>query len=319
MAIFEDIATFRQHHSGCVATIGKYDRMHLGHQQVLRTLCERARAHGLPAVAVLSEPQPEEFFAPELAPARLTHFQDKIEFLTQVGVDAVYRLNFDRALSEVSAESFVDDFLVAGLGIKTLIVGDDFRFGKARQGDFQLLREKGAEAGFEVIKEEPCRVNGTRVSSTLVRESLQQGDCERARQLLGRYYSISGQVIDGKKLGRELGAPTANLALEMARLPVSGIYSVLVELNGNILQGIASAGYNPTVETGEVPRLEVNIFDFNEDIYGEHIKVSFVSKLRDEVRFDDLQALKKQIALDIEQARNFFASGAVNAAGQVNG
>lgn len=303
MNVYTDFPAFRAAHDSCVATIGKYDGLHIGHQHVVDTLCRVAREKALPAVVILSEPHPEEFFAGEAAPARLSQFQDKVDFLLNHGVDAIYRMTFDRALCDMSAEEFVQQYLVTGLHVKTLIVGDDFRFGKNRTGDFQFLVEQGRQHQFDVIREEPCLLNGKRVSSTLVREALQEGNCESVYALLNRYFSIGGMVEEGKKLGRELGTPTANIALQGRQLPLQGIFSVLVKLGERQLKGVASVGFNPTVESSSIPKLEVHIFDFNEDIYGEHLEVSFVKKLRDEVAYPDIDALKKQIALDIQQAR----------------
>jgi len=275
---------------------------------VLDTLNGIAKQQGLPAVVILSEPHPEEFFAGNKAAPRLTGFEDKVEFLLAHGVDAIFKMHFDQTLSNLSAEDFIQQYLVDGLGVHTLIVGDDFRFGHGRRGDFDLLVEKGRDNGFKVMREGSCELAGERVSSTLVRQYLQQGDCEKVRQLLGRYYSIGGNVVSGKQLGRELGTPTANIALDFDKLPLHGIFSVLVTHRDRQLQGVASIGFNPTIDDSRIPRLEVFLFDFDEDIYGEHLSVSFVKKLRDEYAFPDLDALKKQISVDIEQARDSLDS-----------
>jgi len=308
MSVYTDFAAFRASHNGCVATIGKYDGLHIGHQHVLDTLNGIARQQGLPAVVILSEPHPEEFFAGDKAAPRLTGFEDKVEFLLAHGVDAIFKMHFDQTLSNLSAEDFIQQYLVDGLGVHTLIVGDDFRFGHGRRGNFDLLVEKGRDNGFKVMREGSCELAGERVSSTLVRQYLQQGDCEKVRQLLGRYYSIGGNVVSGKQLGRELGTPTANIALDFDKLPLHGIFSVLVTHRDRQLQGVASIGFNPTIDDSRIPRLEVFLFDFDEDIYGEHLSVSFVKKLRDEYAFPDLDALKKQISVDIEQARDSLDS-----------
>jgi riboflavin kinase/FMN adenylyltransferase len=308
MSVYSDFASFRQAYPHCVATIGKYDGLHIGHQQVLDTLLRLAGEEGLPAVVILSEPHPEEYFAGANAAPRLTRFEDKVDFLLGHGIDGVFRLDFNDTLCELSAEDFITRYLVAGLGVKTLIIGDDFRFGKNRIGDFDLLVARGRELGFDVIRELGCELNGERVSSTLVRHYLQQGECEKVRQLLGRYYSISGEVVAGKKLGRELGTPTANIALGFSKLPLHGIFSVLVRRDAEELQGVASIGFNPTVEDSGIPRLEVFLFDFEGDLYGEQLSVSFVKKLRDEETYPDLETLKAQIAVDIDQARQSLAA-----------
>ncbi len=303
MSIFRDFSSFRAEHDACVATIGKYDGLHLGHQHVVESLRASAKARNLPSVVILSEPHPEEYFAGDKAPPRLSRFQDKVDFLLSNGVDAIYKMTFDKALCELSALDFIQQFLVDGLHVSTLIVGDDFRFGHKRSGDFSLLQEKGLELGFEVLREEPCLVEGERVSSTLVRQALMQGDFETVRNYLGRNYVITGKVEEGKKLGRELGIPTANLMLESSKLPLHGIFSVKVQHEDRTLLGVASVGYNPTVENIDIPKLEVFLFDFDEDIYGETLHVEFVQKLRDEKTFDNLDALKTQMEKDIEEAR----------------
>jgi len=303
MSIFSEFSSFKAEYDACVATIGKYDGLHLGHQHVVESLRAIAKARNLPSVVILSEPHPEEYFAGDKAPPRLSRFQDKVDFLLSNGVDAIYKMTFDKALCELSALDFIQQFLVDGLHVSTLIVGDDFRFGHKRNGDFSLLQEKGLELGFEVLREEPCLVEGERVSSTLVRQALMQGDFEAVRNYLGRNYVITGKVEEGKKLGRELGIPTANLMLESSKLPLHGIFSVKVQHEDRTLLGVASVGYNPTVENIDIPKLEVFLFDFDEDIYGETLHVEFVQKLRDEKTFDNLDALKTQMEKDIEEAR----------------
>jgi len=303
MSVFRDFSSFRAEHDACVATIGKYDGLHLGHQHVVESLLASAKARNLPSVVILSEPHPEEYFAGDKAPPRLSRFQDKVDFLLSNGVDAIYEMTFDKALCELSALDFIQQFLVDGLHVSSLIVGDDFRFGHKRSGDFSLLQEKGLELGFEVLREEPCLVEGERVSSTLVRQALMQGDFEAVRNYLGRNYVITGKVEEGKKLGRELGIPTANLMLGSSKLPLHGIFSVKVQHEDRTLLGVASVGYNPTVENIDIPKLEVFLFDFDEDIYGETLHVEFVQKLRDEKTFDNLDALKTQMEKDIEEAR----------------
>jgi riboflavin kinase/FMN adenylyltransferase len=303
MSIFSEFSSFKAEYDACVATIGKYDGLHLGHQHVVESLRAIAKARNLPSVVILSEPHPEEYFAGDKAPPRLSRFQDKVDFLLSNGVDAIYKMTFDKALCELSALDFIQQFLVDGLHVSTLIVGDDFRFGHKRSGDFSLLQEKGLELGFEVLREEPCLVEGERVSSTLVRQALMQGDFEAVRNYLGRNYVITGKVEEGKKLGRELGFPTANLMLGSSKLPLHGIFSVKVQHEDRTLLGVASVGYNPTVENIDIPKLEVFLFDFDEDIYGETLHVEFVQKLRDEKTFDNLDALKTQMEKDIEEAR----------------
>ena len=307
MQVIEHLPSFKEQYQHCVATIGKYDGMHYGHQSILRQVIDESRALGLPSLVILSEPQPEEFFRGEEAPARLNHFEDKVAFLESFGIDLVYRMNFDYALSQLSAERFISEVLVSGLGVKSLLVGDDFHFGKARQGNFELLESAGESLGFVVSAQEPCCQSGERVSSTLVRTYLELGDCERVKQLLGSYYNISGTVVQGKQLGRELGVPTANIHLGTKPLPLQGVFAVAVVVGGKQLLGVANIGYKPTVDQGKVASLEVHIFDFEKDIYGEHMQVSFLKKIRNEMKFSGLDALKEQIKIDIVQAKNILS------------
>jgi riboflavin kinase/FMN adenylyltransferase len=315
MKILNSLTAARRWSQNCVATIGKYDGMHLGHQRILDAVLAESARRKLPSLVILSEPQPEEFFAGAAAPPRLNHFQDKVDFLDDYGIDAVYRLRFDHALSQQGADAFVRDFLVAGLGLRSLAVGDDFRFGKNRGGDIALLRQLGAESGYDVTTVAPCIDAGERISSTLVRQRLAAGDCGRATRLLGRPYSIGGIVVEGRKLGRTLGAPTANIQLLTPGLPMTGIFAVRVSLPGNEFDGVASLGFNPTVDAGLPPALEVHVLDFKGDLYGDHLRVHFVRKLRDEQKFSGLPQLQQQIQKDIEQARAVLAESASEVAG----
>ena len=303
MQIFDSPDSLRQALGPSVATIGKYDGMHLGHQSILEAVKARAAGLHLPTVVILSEPQPEEYFAPDSAPPRLNHFDDKVDFLAGFGLDAVLRLRFDAAVSRCPAERFVMNYLVAGLGLKVLIVGDDFRFGQGRQGDFALLQQLGTLHGFDVACVPPCQVDGERVSSTRVRLCLAQGDCAAVARLLGRPYSMGGEVVRGRQLGRQLGVPTANIALGRSTLPASGVFAVHAECEGQWYKGVANLGVKPTVEDKPLPSLEVHLLDAAPELYGRHMRVHFLHKLRDERRFESLDALKKQIARDVQDAR----------------
>lgn len=308
MQIFDSPETAKAALGPCVATIGKYDGMHLGHQRILDVLLEQAQRHGMPSVVILSEPQPDEFFAPLTSPPRLNHFQDKVDFLAGYGVDAVLRLRFDAQVSQIPAGQFVDDFLLKRLGVSTLVIGDDFRFGKNRQGDHALLQQMAVQRGFEVISVAPCCSGAERVSSTLIRQYLQSGDCARVAELLGRPYSIGGEVVLGRQLGSQLGVPTANVGLLTRSLPMTGVFAVHVEWNNRIYPGVANIGYKPTVSDERVPSLEVHLLDFDQDLYGDRIRVDFLYKLRDEMKFSGLDQLKQQIALDIAQAREVLGT-----------
>jgi riboflavin kinase / FMN adenylyltransferase len=311
MQVFDDLVAFGRCHDRCVATIGKYDGMHIGHQHILDQVKDLAAAHALPSLVILSEPQPEEFFAADRAPVRLNKFQDKVAFLQHYGIDVVYRLNFDEAMSRLAPETFVSDILAQGLGIRALVIGHDFRFGYRRTGDFNLLQAMGKSFDFDVYSQSAVYLENERVSSTLLRETLQAGNCEKVQRLLGRPYSISGEVIRGRQLGRQLGVPTANLAITVKALPLHGIFLAQVSCSQGCFNAIASVGYNPTVEAIASPRLEVHLFDFDGDLYGETITVSFLGKLREELKFKDISELSQQMQLDLAQARAYFASGQV--------
>ncbi|MBN4075384.1 MAG: bifunctional riboflavin kinase/FMN adenylyltransferase [SAR86 cluster bacterium] len=308
MQVFDNLKALRSAYPHCVLTIGKYDGMHLGHQQILQRVKTVAAELKLPSLVVLSEPQPEEFFAGKNAPARLLSFADKLGFLEGIGIDLVYKMNFDQQLSELSAEDFISDILSQGLGTKALIVGDDFHFGKNRKGDFNLLQAQGNQLGFSVEAAKEYLNGGLRVSSTLLRKKLESGDCEAACKLLKRPYHLSGQVIKGQQLGRELGYPTANLKTGINKLALEGVFAVTAELGQRCIEGVASVGYKPTIEGVHDLTVEVFLLNFNEDIYGEKLTVHFHKKIRDQEKFPDLQVLKSHIADDVEKVKLYFSA-----------
>lgn len=310
MELIRGLHNLRPEHHGCVATIGNFDGVHLGHQAVLGQLNEKADALGLPAVVITFEPQPREYFAPDTAPPRLTRFREKLEALRRYGVRRVLVLPFNDRLARMPAEEFVQTVLVQGLGVKYLVVGDDFRFGRGREGSFGTLQAAGQAHGFQVAHMHTFHVDGARVSSTRIRQALEQGKMEEASRLLGRDYRMSGRVAHGEKLGRQLGFPTANLFLHRRATPLEGIFVVeIYGLDEEPLQGVASLGNRPTVE-GTRTLLEVYIFDFDQQIYGRHLQVSFLHKLRDQAKFDSLEALVAQIERDVDAARAWFARAA---------
>lgn len=293
---------------GCVATIGNFDGVHLGHQAVLGQLAEKAAALCLPTVLITFEPQPMEYFVPDKVPARLTRFREKMQALQRYSVNYVCCLSFNAKLANLSAEAFIEQILVAKLGVKYLVVGDDFRFGKNRVGTFDMLVEAGKKYGFQVVSMHTFEIDAERVSSTRIRTALELGDMATAEKLLGRRYRMSGRVAHGEKLGRELGFPTANIHLHRQASPIQGIFIVEVfGLEQEPLQGVASIGTRPTVNETKA-LLEVYLFDFDQDIYGQHIQVSFLKKIRDEEKFDSLDALKDKIQNDVEQAQAYFAA-----------
>ncbi|MAR89509.1 MAG: bifunctional riboflavin kinase/FMN adenylyltransferase [Pseudomonadales bacterium] len=307
MELIRGVHNLRPRHRGCVATIGNFDGIHLGHQAIIRQVTDQARAHGLPATVMVFEPQPREFFAPEEAPARLMTFREKVEILAELGVDRVLCVKFDRRFCSQSAREFCDRILVQGLGIRHLVVGDDFRFGNDRAGDFRFLQTAGASQGFTVEHTHTYEWRGGRVSSTRVRERLEQSDFATAEVMLGRPFFMSGRVIHGQKLGRSIGVPTANLLPKRVQTPVTGVFAVEVQGLGPLQQGVANLGTRPTLG-GEQVRLEVHLLGFDGDIYGEHLRVLFRHKIRDEKKFDGLDALTAAIHQDIATAQAYFAN-----------
>lgn len=308
MELIRGLQNIRSEHHGCVATIGNFDGVHLGHQAVLGQLAEKAAELRLPTVLITFEPQPMEYFIPDKVPARLTRFREKMQALQRYSVDRVCCLSFNDKLANLSAQDFIEQVLVEKLGVKYLVVGDDFRFGQNRAGTFEMLKEAGKEHGFQVVSMHTFEIDAERVSSTRIRHALEKGEMTNAEKLLGRSYRMSGRVAHGEKLGRELGYPTANIHLHRQASPIQGIYVVEVfGLEQEPLQGVASIGTRPTINETKA-LLEVFLFDFNQDIYGRHIQVSFLKKLRDEEKFDSLEELTQQIQLDVEQAQAYFAA-----------
>ena len=296
-------------------TIGNFDGVHLGHQAMLTRLEEAAGRLGLTACVMIFEPHPREFFAPDKAPTRLTSLREKLELLAAAGVDRVQVCRFNFDFARISAEDFIVHVLQQGFGVRWILVGDDFRFGARRAGDFAMLKAFAGRCDFAVEEMPGYTVDGMRVSSTAVRKALAAGNLDLVKRLLGRSYSISGRVVKGNKLGRKIGFPTANIQLKHNRPPLSGIFVVEVEVEAHgstdlsppqALQGVASLGVRPTVHEGGKPVLEVYLFDFDRDIYGRHLQVRFLYKLRDEMKYPDLVTLTRQIGQDVEDARDYF-------------
>lgn len=307
MELIRGLHNIRQRHHGCVCTIGAFDGVHLGHHAVLDALMEQARERGLPSTVVVFEPLPREYFAPREAPARLMSFREKAKALADIGVDRLLRVKFDEALTHQTAEEFVGRILVDGLGMRFIMVGDDLRFGAGRQGDFGLLRKMGTDAGFDVARAPTLEIDGERVSSTRLRRVLEAGDFLLAERLLGRPYSISGKVVFGRQLGRTIGSPTANLELHRLRAPLSGVYAVWVHgIGAQPRPAVANVGTRPTVDDSIKANLEVHLLDFDGNLYGRHIEVEFLIHLREEQRFESIDALKTQIQRDIDTTRQYF-------------
>ena len=306
MKLIRGIHNLSQAPHGCVLTIGNFDGVHRGHQVLLQRLREEGQARGLPVVVMIFEPQPLELFASEKAPARLTRLREKLRYLAQCGVDYVLCVRFDRRFAALTAQNFVGDLLVDRLGVQFLAVGDDFRFGAGRQGDFLLLQKAGLEYGFDVTSTQTFCEGGVRISSTAIRQALAEDDLNSAANLLGRPFSISGRVVHGDELGRTIGFPTANLPLRRQVSPVKGVFAVEVTgLGDKPLPGVANIGTRPTV-AGVRQQLEVHVLDVVMDLYGRHIDVILRKKIRNEQRFASLDELKAQIARDELTAREFF-------------
>lgn len=308
MELIRGIHNLKPQLQGCVLSIGNFDGIHLGHRAVLSRLLQEAERLQVPSTVMTFEPQPAELFAGNNAPARLSRLRDKFVQLEKLNLDRLLCISFTYEFANLSANDFIEQLLIKKLNVKFLVIGDDFHFGYQRLGDFALLEEAGKKHGFEVVDTRSLSQDACRVSSTRIRSALAKGQLQQAEQMLGRKYSITGRVGHGKKLGRTIGVPTANLFLKRRVSPVSGVFVVSVlgvdEHSDKLYRGIANIGCRPTVN-GERQQLEVHIFDFEGDLYGRQLEVLLEKKLRDEVRFDSFAELKIQIDIDIQQARKW--------------
>ena len=303
----------------CALTIGNFDGVHRGHQAMLALLANEARHRGVASCVLTFEPHPRDFFAaragrPEIAPTRVTTLRDKLAELERCGIDQTVVLRFDARLAAMAPEAFIERVVQRGLGARYVLVGDDFRFGAQRAGDYALLDAAGEARGFDVARMQSYEVHGHRVSSSAVREALAQGDMERTAALLGRPYAISGHVLHGKKLGRDLGFATLNLRFAHARPAAMGIFVVRVHgLGAAALPGVASLGVRPTLDDGGRVLLETHVLDWpaaldSEGGYGRVVRVELLAKLHDERRYDGIEALRAGIAADVADARRWFAA-----------
>jgi len=298
---------------GCVATIGNFDGVHLGHRSIIRELADEGARRGLPVVVVLFEPQPLEYFRPEDAPPRLTRLREKLACMRDLPVDAVLLLRFTSEFAAMPPDTFIQKVLVDGLRVRHLLIGDDFRFGHRRSGDYSLLRAASAAAGFDVADTQSIQFDGVRVSSTLIRETLSASNMARATRLLGRPFFLCGRVIEGNRLGRSIGFPTANMRVLGKTAPISGVFAVTMDgIAAQPIPGVANIGVRPTLGGRDDIRLETHLFDFDANIYGKRVSVYFHHKIRDEQRFQDISALKKQITQDVLSARAYFEHHATN-------
>ncbi len=295
--------------SGSVLTIGNFDGVHVGHQQLINAAVEQGQRLGLPVVLVTFSPYPHDYFREENAPLRLQRLSEKILTLLPFSIDEVACLRFDARLANMSAQEFVSQLFVKQFKVKHVVVGDDFRFGKARQGNAELLVNMGEQLGFSVQQVDTVMISGERVSSSRVRNELKQGNCLQVKLLLGRYYRVVSRVVYGDQRGRQWGFPTANLPLFRDQSPLQGIYAVRVEGEDFTALGVASIGFRPVFRLKK-PLLEVFLLDFDRNIYGQRLCVDFVYKIRDEADFVSVDALRERIAQDVVEARAFFSENA---------
>ena len=306
MEFIRDLHNLHASHKGCVVTIGNFDGVHLGHQAIIRQLQAASTENHQPAGVVIFEPHPQEFLHPDRAPARLMRLREKLIYLRQSEIDRVVCLRFNRALSSLPAEDFIRNVLVNKLGVRHLIVGEDFRFGNKRKGDISTLTQSGKTYGFTLECTESCKIDGRRVSSSWAREVLEAGDMIQAEKLLGRPYAINGRVVHGDKRGRELGYPTINIDLHRLKSPVSGIFAARVHgLGSEPAEAVVSIGTRPMFG-GKTINLEAHLLDFDRDVYGVYVTVELLKQLRKEHMFDTINKLKVQMKNDVAEAREFF-------------
>lgn len=309
MRLIRGLAHLEPIQRGCVLTIGNFDGIHIGHQAIIRTVAERAKQFGLPTVVMIFEPQPSEYFSKTNAPARLMRLREKVACFAKLPVDSLVIVKFNRTFANLEPEDFIQKILLDKLKVRHLVIGDDFHFGKARRGNFELLKASGKRAGFSVENTQTYLLADIRISSTAIRDALQAGDLTLAERLLGRPYTIYGRVEHGDKLGRTLGFPTANIRLFRKNSPLQGVFAVeMLGITENAIQGVANIGTRPTLVSNNTLILETHLFNFDQDLYGRAVEIRFKKKIRSEQRFNNLDALKQQINHDIDTAKQFFAA-----------
>jgi len=308
MELIRGLHNLRPRHRGCAITVGAFDGIHRGHQAVLAHLRDKAGELGVPSVVIVFEPLPREYLRPLEAPPRVTNFRERVEALAETGIDRLLVLRFDETMRTSSAQGFVQSIFVDALGARYIALGDDFRFGNRREGDFEYIRQLAETYGYEVQRTPTLELHGERVSSTRVRKVLELGDFCTAEKLLGRPFTMKGKVVYGRQLGRQIGTPTANIRINRIRSPLSGVYAVRVDGPGLVqAAGVANVGVRPTIEEGLTANLEVHLLGQQCELYGERLTVRFVSKLREEMKFDSLDALKAAISHDKQQALEVLA------------
>ncbi|MDD5274647.1 MAG: bifunctional riboflavin kinase/FAD synthetase [Methylovulum sp.] len=308
MRVIRGLTHLETFKNGCVLTIGNFDGLHLGHRVVIKKLAERGKALGLPVVVMIFEPQPLEYFLKDNEPPRLMRLREKVLEFNSLPIDNLLIVRFNRHFANYEAEQFIDEILIKKLNVKHLVIGDDFHFGKARRGNFALLKAKGDRHGFQIEDTGSFQSAGLRVSSTLIRDALGAGDLIQAERLLGHGYSVCGRVAHGDKRGRTIGFPTANIKMFRKNAPVNGVFAVtLTGIDDLEFEGVANVGTRPTVDGGSKVILEAHLFNFDKEIYGRYVEVHFKQKIRDELRFNSLDDLKAQIVLDVAEAKAIFA------------
>jgi riboflavin kinase/FMN adenylyltransferase len=308
MQLIRGLSHLEPFKNGCVLSIGNFDGLHLGHRAVIRKLVERGKVLGLPVVIMFFEPQPLEYFLGDNAPSRLMRLREKVIEMAKLPVDNLLIVRFNQNFANRDAEQFIEHILIKTLNVKHLVIGDDFHFGKARRGNFAMLKEKGRLNGFTVEDTGSFQLGGLRISSTLIRDALVAGDLKRAEKLLGHCYSVCGRIAHGDKLGRTIGYPTANIRMHRKNTPVNGVFAVtMTGIDGLEFEGVANVGTRPTLDGGSKVILETYLFDFNKEIYGRYVEVHFHQKIRDESRFHSLEELKAQIVKDVAETKKIFA------------
>ena len=305
MEIIRGLHNITARHKGCVLTIGTFDGLHHGHQMLLSHLKAKSEELNYPNLLVTFEPQPREYFQGAVVPARLTRFREKVTILRGLALDRLLCIPFNERTRIIPAKDVIEGLLVNTLDVQYLVVGDDFQFGEGARGNYEMLKEAGDRFGFGVSHMGTLKFEHGRISSSRIRDALSLGDFDLAEKLLGRPYFIMGRVVYGRQLGRQLGVPTANIRLQRYRAALEGVFAVTVMGLDQQYEGIANIGVRPTVD-GKEPLLEVHIFDFDEEIYGRLLTVTFLNKVRDERTFDGLDSLKNQIERDISETREWF-------------
>lgn len=308
MQLIRGLSHLEPFKNGCVLSIGNFDGLHLGHRAVIRKLVERGKVLGLPVVIMFFEPQPLEYFLGDNAPSRLMRLREKVIEMAKLPVDNLLIVRFNQNFANRDAEQFIEHILIKTLNVKHLVIGDDFHFGKARRGNFAMLKEKGRLNGFTVEDTGSFQLGGLRISSTLIRDALVAGDLKGAEKLLGHCYSVCGRIAHGDKLGRTIGYPTANIRMHRKNTPINGVFAVtMTGIDGLEFEGVANVGTRPTLDGGSKVILETYLFDFNKEIYGRYVEVHFHQKIRDESRFHSLEELKAQIVKDVAETKKIFA------------